>query len=116
MQRFGVQIFNIGRFDRGIVQIKPVIEIHFNNSFSFIYQLVLYFPTSTATELSRTSLFMKNSRKNPLFRQILVATLLVGGASQIAAPVLAQTTPLTSAGTSISNTGTATYEDPNAQG
>lgn len=56
---------------------------------------------------------MKNSRKNPLFRQILAATLLVSGASQLAAPVLAIGT---FAGTPISNTGTATYEDPNAPG
>lgn len=59
---------------------------------------------------------MKNSQRKPLFRQILTATLLVGGVSQLAAPLLAQTAPLTSAGTSISNTGTATYEDPNAPG
>lgn len=59
---------------------------------------------------------MKNSQKNPLFRQTLAANLLASGASQLAVPILAQTAPLTSAGTPISSTGTATYEDPNAPG
>lgn len=50
---------------------------------------------------------MKNSR-NQLFRRILTATLLAGGTFQLAAPVLAAGT---TAGTSISNTATATYDD-----
>lgn len=53
---------------------------------------------------------MKNSRKNGLYRQLVVATLLMGGAFNLAAPVLAVGT---GAGTGISNTATATYEDPN---
>lgn len=52
---------------------------------------------------------MKNSR-NQLFRRILTATLLAGGTFQLAAPVLAAGT---TAGTSISNTATATYDDDN---
>lgn len=56
---------------------------------------------------------MKNSRKSQLYRRILAATLLISGSLQLAAPVLAEGT---TAGTSISNTGTATYEDPNSPG
>lgn len=57
---------------------------------------------------------MKKSRKNPLFRRILAATLLVGGAFQLAVPVLAQTAPSTAANTSISNRVTATYDNADA--
>lgn len=53
---------------------------------------------------------MKSSQKNQLFRRLLAATLIVGGAFQLAAPVLAEGT---TAGTSITNRATATYEDPN---
>ena len=56
---------------------------------------------------------MKNSRRNGLYRQLVVATLLMGGAFNLAAPVLAAGTP---AGRGISNTATATYEDPNSPG
>lgn len=61
----------------------------------------------SAIKLSRASVFMKNSR-NKLFRRILTATLLAGGTFQLAVPVLAAGT---NAGTSISNTATATYDD-----
>lgn len=53
---------------------------------------------------------MKTSRKNQLFRRLLAATLLLGGTFQLAAPVLAVGT---AAGTSINNTATGTYQDPN---
>ncbi len=53
---------------------------------------------------------MKKSRRNGLYRQLVVATLLMGGAFNLAAPVLAAGT---AAGTGISNTATATYQDPN---
>ena len=56
---------------------------------------------------------MKNSRRNGLYRQLVVATLLMGGAFNLAAPVLAAGT---AAGTGINNTATATYEDPNNPG
>ena len=62
---------------------------------------------------------MKNSHKNQLFRRLLAATLLIGGSFQLAAPVLAQTAPTTTAtapGTQIQNRATATYEDPNNPG
>ncbi|WP_009631933.1 beta strand repeat-containing protein [Synechocystis sp. PCC 7509] len=52
---------------------------------------------------------MKQSQKN-LYRPLLTAALLVGGAFQLAAPILAAGT---TAGTGISNTATATYNDPN---
>lgn len=56
---------------------------------------------------------MKTSRKNRLYRQLLAATLLIGGTFNLAAPVLAAGTP---AGTSISNTATGSYEDSNNPG
>ena len=68
---------------------------------------------------------MKNVRKNRLSRQLLTATLLLGGTFNLVSPVLAQTapttttttyTPGTTAGTQIRNQATATYEDPNAAG
>lgn len=62
---------------------------------------------------------MKKSRKSQLYRRVLAMILLIGGAFQLAFPVLAQAAPTpapTAAGTSISNTGTATYEDPNTPG
>lgn len=49
------------------------------------------------------------SRKNRLFRQLLVTTLLIGGTFNLISPVMAAGTK---PGTSISNTATATYEDP----
>lgn len=52
---------------------------------------------------------MKKSQKN-LYRQLLTAALVVGGACQLAVPILAAGT---TAGTGISNTATATYNDPN---
>ncbi|PPS43283.1 hypothetical protein [Chroococcidiopsis sp. TS-821] len=55
---------------------------------------------------------MKTSRKS-LYRQLLATGLLLSGAFQLAAPVLAAGTP---AGTTISNTATATYEDPSNPG
>ena len=67
---------------------------------------------------------MKNIRKNRLSRQLLTATLLLGGTFNLVSPVLAQTTPTTTttytpgttAGTQIRNQATATYEDPNTAG
>lgn len=67
---------------------------------------------------------MKNIRKNRLSRQLLTATLLLGGTFNLVSPVLAQTattttttyTPGTTAGTQIKNQATATYEDPNNTG
>ena len=56
---------------------------------------------------------MNTSRKNRLYRQLLAATLLIGGTFNLAAPVLAAGTP---AGTSISNTATGSYEDSNNPG
>ena len=52
---------------------------------------------------------MKKPRKN-LYRQLLTAALLVGGTFQLAIPTFAAGT---TAGTGISNTATATYNDPN---
>ena len=51
-------------------------------------------------------------------RPLIATVLLVGGSFQIAKPILAQVvTPTpTPAGTEISNTATATYEDPNTPG
>jgi hypothetical protein len=46
-------------------------------------------------------------------RPLLIATLAVGGFLQFVSPLLADGTP---AGTQISNTATATYEDPNQPG
>lgn len=68
---------------------------------------------SLATKLARDSITMKKSRRNGLYRQLVVATLLMGGAFNLAAPVLAAGT---AANTGISNTATATYEDPNNPG
>ncbi len=55
---------------------------------------------------------MKRPHKN-LYRQIVTAALLIGGAFNLVAPVMAAGTK---PGTSITNTATATYEDPNAPG
>lgn len=58
---------------------------------------------------------MKTQTKR-LYRQLLVAALMMGGAFNMTAPILAQTVPtdpLTGAGTSIQNKATATYQDPN---
>nr|MDZ8204378.1 hypothetical protein [Dendronalium sp. ChiSLP03b] len=60
--------------------------------------------------------FPKQSTKNKQFKfyRCLVATaLLANGIFQLVAPVLAEGT---TAGQSISNTATATYEDPNSPG
>lgn len=60
-----------------------------------------------------------NAQTKRLYRQLLVATLLMGGTFNMTAPVLAQsvpTAPLTGAGTEIKNKATATYEDPNNPG
>lgn len=58
---------------------------------------------------------MKNARKIQTYKPLIAASLLVGGAFQLAAPVLAApVSPVstgTAAGTTISNTATATYED-----
>lgn len=56
---------------------------------------------------------MKNSRRGRLYRQLLTATLLFGGTFNLVAPAMAA---VTTAGTSISNTATGTYEDPSAAG
>ncbi len=53
---------------------------------------------------------MKNARKNRLSRQLLTATLLLCGTFNLISPVMAAGT---APGTSISNTASATYEDPN---
>ncbi len=53
---------------------------------------------------------MKKSLTNPLYHKLIAAALLVGGTFQLAAPILAAGT---SAGTGISNTASATYNDPN---
>lgn len=56
------------------------------------------------------------STKNNLFklyRSLVATVLLANGIFQLVAPVLAEGT---TAGTSISNTATATYEDPNSPG
>lgn len=55
---------------------------------------------------------MKTQTKR-LCRQLLVATLLMGGSFNMTAPVLALGT---AAGTGIVNRATATYEDPNVPG
>lgn len=52
-------------------------------------------------------------KKPSLYRQLLTTSLLIGGTFYITAPVLAAGT---TAGTSISNTASATYEDPNNAG
>jgi hypothetical protein len=51
---------------------------------------------------------MKKARIKQIYRQLAVASLIAGGTLQFVTPVLA----LTAAGTNISNTATATYEDP----
>lgn len=53
---------------------------------------------------------MKKTLTNPVYHKLLAAALLVGGTFQLAAPIIAAGT---SAGTGISNTATATYNDPN---
>lgn len=55
---------------------------------------------------------MKKSTTQPrkLYRSLIATALLAGGIFQLARPVLAEGT---AAGTTISNTATATYEDPN---
>lgn len=53
------------------------------------------------------------NKKSNIYRSLIAATLVVNGIFQFVAPVLAEGT---SAGTSISNTATATYEDPNNPG
>jgi hypothetical protein len=55
---------------------------------------------------------MKKARTKTIYRQLIAASAIAGGLFQLAAPVLA----LTAAGTNISNTATATYEDPNKPG
>ncbi|MDV2990826.1 MAG: hypothetical protein N4J56_000480 [Chroococcidiopsis sp. SAG 2025] len=60
-----------------------------------------------------------NTQTKRLYRQLLVATLLMGGTFNMTVPVLAQsvpTAPLTGAGTEIKNKATATYEDPSNPG
>jgi hypothetical protein len=57
--------------------------------------------------LKRPTIYIKN------FRSLIAAALLAGGVFQFVAPVLADGT---AAGTSINNTATATYEDPNNPG
>lgn len=52
-------------------------------------------------------------KKPSLYRQLLTTSLLIGGTFYITAPVLAAGT---TAGTNISNTASATYEDPNNAG
>jgi hypothetical protein len=52
---------------------------------------------------------MKNVRKIQMYKPLLAASLIMGGALQLAAPVLAEGT---AGGTTISNTATATYDDP----
>lgn len=52
---------------------------------------------------------MKTTRKN-IYRQIVTTALLIGGTFNLIAPVMAAGTK---PGTAISNTATATYEDPN---
>ncbi|KJH70139.1 beta strand repeat-containing protein [Aliterella atlantica] len=53
---------------------------------------------------------MKKTLTNPVYHKLIAAALLVGGTFQLAAPIIAAGT---SAGTGISNTATATYNDPN---
>ncbi|MDJ0692940.1 hypothetical protein [Mastigocoleus sp. MO_188.B34] len=53
------------------------------------------------------------NKKAKIYRSLIAATLVVNGIFQFVAPVLSEGT---SAGTSISNTATATYEDPNNPG
>ncbi|KST70383.1 DUF7925 domain-containing protein [Mastigocoleus testarum] len=53
------------------------------------------------------------NKKAKIYRSLIAATLVVNGIFQFVAPVLSEGTR---AGTSISNTATATYEDPNNPG
>lgn len=57
-------------------------------------------------------------RKNAIMRRLFAATLSVSGLWQLMPPTAAAqvATPLTAAGTSINNTATGTYEDPNNPG
>lgn len=57
--------------------------------------------------MKRVNLINKTS-----YRSLVAGLLIAGGVFQLALPTLAQT----AAGTTISNTATATYEDPNAPG
>ncbi len=58
-------------------------------------------------------ILLTNMKTRVLYRQLLAMTLAASGLVPLALPVLAAGTV---AGTSISNTATATYEDPNAPG
>lgn len=53
------------------------------------------------------------TRTSRSYRRLLAATLLISGTLPLAAPVLADGT---AAGAQISNTATATYQDPNNPG
>jgi hypothetical protein len=54
-------------------------------------------------------------KKDAVMRRLLAATLSVSSLWQLMPPTAAaQVTPLTAAGTGISNTATGTYEDPNS--
>jgi hypothetical protein len=55
---------------------------------------------------------MNKVQAKQIYRQLIIASLVAGGTFQLAAPALS----LTAAGTNISNTATATYEDPNNPG
>ncbi len=59
-----------------------------------------------------TKKFVKNKQSN-LYRSLVATALLANGIFQFVTPVLAEGT---TGGTSISNTATATYEDPNTPG
>ena len=50
-----------------------------------------------------------NGKNSLVFQRLLAATLLIGGFGAIAAPAFADGT---AAGTSIDNTATATYDNP----
>lgn len=54
-----------------------------------------------------------NNKPSHLYRSLIATALLANGIFQFVAPVLAEGT---AAGQSISNTATATYEDPNSPG
>jgi hypothetical protein len=49
-------------------------------------------------------------------RPLIASALLASGLVQLAAPVFAQTVPVAAANSEISNTATASYEDPNTPG
>ena len=56
-------------------------------------------------------------KKDAVMRRLLAATLSVSSLWQLMPPTAAaQVTPLTAAGTNITNTATGTYEDPNNPG